>query len=294
MSRRSGKWEVLPSIMYGSFTAITSPSLRSSTVYGEFSRTVSTGLPNWPTTIRPLRSAMRGNSSACSRMTGLTAVVTSTRSISWRMFFRAFSIMSRVTLSMSCSLTKSGSVCSTICPRLLDQDVSETVHGAGVTRLQDRRGVVLHHDGGTGDHVSGSQPGPVVDRGVKPPAVEVDPILTRDRARGVLACLGLALQKAHALDGSTPYDPYGGHLERRVGQVEVVALSVRLFEPPPQKVAVPLPQLFQLEDARDLNVLQVVPAVGVQVEPLVCLRHALAFEPLVGLGNQPLYGLLEL
>jgi hypothetical protein len=47
--------------------------------------------------MRPWRSAIRGNSSACSRITGLTAVVMSTRSISWRMFLRAFSIISRVT-----------------------------------------------------------------------------------------------------------------------------------------------------------------------------------------------------
>src|SRR5215217_3391028 len=178
--RMSGRCDVLPSIMYGSFRAITSPSLSSSTVYGELSRTVSTGLPNWPTTMRPLRSAMRGNSSACSRMTGLTAVVTSTRSISWRMFFRAFSMMSRVTLSMSCSLTKSGSACGTISLRLLDQDVPETVHGTSVTRLYHRRGVVLHDYSGTGDHVSGPQLRTVVDRGLHPSAVEKDRLVARD------------------------------------------------------------------------------------------------------------------
>src|SRR5919107_5433994 len=204
--RMSGRCDVLPSIMYGSLRAITSPSLRSSTVYGEFSRTVSTGLPNWPTTMRPLRSAMRGNSSACSRMTGLTAVVTSTRSISWRMFFRAFSMMSSVTLSMSCSRTKSGSACSTISLCLLDQDVPETVHGTGVTRLDHRRGVVLHDDGGTGDRVSGPQFAAVVDRGLHPLAVEEDPLAARDGARGVFPFTVLALQKANALYGAAPDD----------------------------------------------------------------------------------------
>src|ERR671913_394336 len=93
--RISGRCDVLPSIMYGSFRAITSPSL-------------------------------------------------------------SFSMVSSVTLSMSCSLTKSGSACITISLCLLDQDVPETVHGTGVTRLYHRRGVVLHDDSRTGDHVSGT------------------------------------------------------------------------------------------------------------------------------------------
>ena len=38
--------------------------------------------PNWPMTMRALRSAISGNWSLCSRITGLTAVVSSTRSIS--------------------------------------------------------------------------------------------------------------------------------------------------------------------------------------------------------------------
>src|SRR5215210_850310 len=138
---------------------------------------------------------MRGNSSACSRITGLTAVVTSTRSISWRMFFRAFSIMSRVTWSISCSRTKSGWSCScnTILLCLLDQDVPETVDGARVARLDDRCGVVLYDDCGTRNGVSGSKLATDMDRGLGPPAVEVHLHGARDRARGILSCPVLAL-----------------------------------------------------------------------------------------------------
>ena len=68
--------------MYGSFSAMTSPSRRSETSYGECSRIVGIAEPNCPITIRAWRSAMSGNWSDCSRMTGLTAVVSSTRSIS--------------------------------------------------------------------------------------------------------------------------------------------------------------------------------------------------------------------
>src|SRR5215212_7246899 len=287
MSRRSGKWEVLPSIMYGSFTAITSPSLSSSTVYGELSRTVSTGLPNWPTTMRPWRSAMRGNSSACSRMTGLTAVVTSTRSISWRMFFRAFSMMSRVTWSMSCSRTKSGSACRTISLCLLDQDVSEPVYSTSVARLYHRRGVVLHHDRGTRHDISGAQLTAVVDRRLHPSTVEKGLLVARDRARGVFHYPVLALQKAYALDRAESNDADRGDLKQRIRQVEVVALPVCLLEPSTQKCAVAVLQLFEFEGAGDLDVLQVVAAVGVQVEPLVVVRDSFAFEPLVRLGDEP-------
>src|ERR687897_2880925 len=167
--------------MYGSLRAMTSPSLRSSTVYGECSRTVSTGLPNWPTIIRPLRSAMRGNSSACSRITGLTAVVTSTLSISWRMFLSAFSMMSRVTWSMSCSRTKSGGACRTIYLCLLNQDVPEAVDRAPEARFDHRSGVVLDDDSRSRNSVAGSQTAALVDRGLHPLPVEIHPLVPEHR-----------------------------------------------------------------------------------------------------------------
>jgi hypothetical protein len=95
--------------MYGSLSAMTSPSRSSDTSYGECSRIVGIADPNCPMTIRACRSAMSGNWSDCSRMTGLTAVVSRTRSISYRALDSVFSMMSSVTWSMSCSRTKSGS-----------------------------------------------------------------------------------------------------------------------------------------------------------------------------------------
>src|SRR5918998_1270243 len=291
-SRMSGRCEVLPSIMYGSLRAMTSPSLRSSSLYGEFSRTVSTGLPNWPTIIRPFLSAIRGNSSACSRMTGLTAVVTRTRSISWRMFLSAFSMMSSVTLSMSCSRTKSGRApsCTTIALSLLDQDVPETVHGPLVSRLDHGGRVVLDDDGGTRDFVPRSQLVPVQDRGLDPTAEEGP--LGPDHRLGPVRPVR-TLGERHALDGAAPDDPDGRYLERRVRQLEVVALAVGILEAVAEEGRVFARELVELEAAGDLDVLQVVAAVREEVEPLLVLLHALPVEPYVCLGDQTLHRVFQ-
>src|SRR4028119_871359 len=198
---------------------MTSPSLRSSNLYGELSRTVSTGLPNWPTIMRPFLSAIRGNSSACSLMTGLTAVVTRTRSISWRMFLSAFSMMSSVTWSKSCSRTKSGSVpsLSTISLSLLDQYVPKAVNGAPVARLDHGRRVVLHHHGRPHNLVARPQPVPVQD-GRRDPCPEVRLLRPHHRAGDVGPRAVLALGERYALDGAAPDDPDGRYLQRRVWQ----------------------------------------------------------------------------
>src|SRR4028119_317433 len=202
---------------------MTSPSLRSSSLYGELSRTVSTGLPNWPTIMRPFLSAIRGNSSACSLMTGLTAVVTRTRSISWRMFLSAFSMMSSVTWSMSCSRTKSGSVpsLSTISLSLLDQDVPEAVNGAPVARLDHGRRVVLHHHGRTSNLVAGPEPVPV-QNGRLHPSPEVRLLRPHHRAGGVATGPVRALGERDARDGAAPAGPHARHLPRRAGPVAAV------------------------------------------------------------------------
>src|SRR5918998_499710 len=294
-SRMSGRCEVLPSIMYGSLRAMTSPSLRSSSLYGEFSRTVSTGLPNWPTIMRPFLSAIRGNSSACSLITGLTAVVTRTRSISWRMFLSAFSMMSSVTWSMSCSRTKSGSAPSrsTISLALLDQDVPEAVHGPPVARLDHGRRVVLHHHGRSRDLVAGPQPVPVQD-GRLHPSAEISLLRAHHRAGDVGPRPVLTFGERDALDGAAPDNPHGRYLQRRVGQIEAVALAVGLLEPLAQERRV-LPRRFvELEAAGDLDVLQVVAAICVQVEPPPVVLDPLAGEPLVGLGDEALNGAFQL
>src|SRR5918998_89685 len=268
---------------------MTSPSLSSSTLYGELSSTVSTGLPNWPTIMRPFLSAIRGNSSACSRMTGLTAVVTRTRSISSRMFLSALSMMSSVTWSISCSRTKSGSspFCNTMRLRLLDQDIPETVHRAPVPGLDDGRRVVLDDYGGTCDLVARPELAPVQDRGVVP-APEVCLLRPHDGFGRVGAGAVLALGERDALDCAAPDDPHGCDLQRRVGKLEVVALVVGLLEPLAQERAIFARELVELEPAGDLDVLQVVPAARVQVEPPLVFGDALPIQPLVGLGDEPI------
>src|SRR5919202_4369408 len=115
------------------------------------------------------------------------------------MFPRAFSMMSRVTWSMSCSRTKSGAASWMVTLFLLDPDVAVTVQRTSVARLDDRRGVVLNHDGGTRYLVAGAEPAPVVDCGLSPPAVEVHLVSMIYRDRGVRAGPILALLKGNAL-----------------------------------------------------------------------------------------------
>src|ERR671910_3012142 len=123
---------------------------------------------------------------------------------------------------------------------LLDQDVPEAVNGAPVARLNDRSRIVLHDDGGTRNSVSGAQLGTVVDRGLLPSAVEVQLLFARDRVRRVLSGPVFALQEADALYGAATHDADGGDLQRRVWQVEVVALAVGLLEPSAQGGAAPI------------------------------------------------------
>src|SRR5215210_3423939 len=177
---------------------------------------------------------------------------------------------------------------------LLDQDIPEAVYGPRVAWLYDRCGVVLYDDSRTRNGVSGSELTPVVDWGLDPPAVEVHLLGARDGARGILPGPILALEEADTLYGASPDDAYGGDLQRRVGQIEVIALPVRLLEPPAQEGAVAILQLLELEATGDLDVLQVVAAVGVQVKALVLFGDALALEPFVRLRDKSLDSLLEL
>src|SRR5918995_2063823 len=156
---------------------------------------------------------------------------------------------------------------------LLDQDVPEAVNGAPVARLNDRSRIVLHDDGGTGYSVSRTQLGAVVDRGLLPSAVEVQLLFARDRVRRVLSGPVFALQEADALYGAATHDADGGDLQRRVWQVEVVALAVGLLEPSAQEGAAPILEFLELEAAGNLDVLQVVAAVRIKVEPLFVLFH---------------------
>src|SRR4051795_10161363 len=111
--------------------------------------------PNWPTTMRPRGSVSIGNSSCCSRMTGLIAERKSTASISNRAFFSAPSMMSSVTgstvTSVGISATRSSSCVVDAIGRLSvrsDQDVEIDVYLGDVAGQDDRRRVELGDDRG--------------------------------------------------------------------------------------------------------------------------------------------------
>ena len=90
--------EIVPPHLYGSELRITSPSTIGSSKVSSISEMYE---PNWPTTIRPCGSVIIGNSSCCSRITGLIAVRKSVASISKRVDLSAPSMMSSVTGSTS-------------------------------------------------------------------------------------------------------------------------------------------------------------------------------------------------
>src|SRR5438105_7549522 len=103
--------------------------------------------------MRPFGSVIIGNSSCCSRITGLIAERKSTASISKRALLSAPSMMSRVTGSTSTSVGISAirgfSTVIVIAPRLVarcDQDVEPAVDLRLVARQDDRRRVELGHD----------------------------------------------------------------------------------------------------------------------------------------------------
>src|SRR5207245_11627981 len=108
--------------------------------------------------MRPFGSVIIGNSSCCSRITGLIAERKSTASISKRALLSAPSMMSRVTGSTSTSVGISAirgfSAVIAIAPRLLagrDQDVEVAVDLGLVAREDDRGRVELRHDRRAGE-----------------------------------------------------------------------------------------------------------------------------------------------
>src|SRR6218665_1899159 len=111
-------------------------------------------------------------------MPGDIAVRTRVASISIRALRSAFSMTSRVTGSISTvlnglslawmiragmGLLPSGQV---------DQDVADRVDSADAIAFDQGGRVHLGHDSGSGDHVTGFQLGPVIDRGGRHRAVE--------------------------------------------------------------------------------------------------------------------------
>src|SRR6476646_7598180 len=138
--------------------------------------------------MRPFGSVIIGNSSCCSRITGLIAERKSTASISKRALFSAPSMMSRVTGSTSTSVgilaIRGFSDDTTIrAPLSLarDQDVEPTVDLRLVAGEDDRRRVELGHDRRAGEARARLQLRAVVDLRRDALAAEDDLVRVHDR-----------------------------------------------------------------------------------------------------------------
>src|SRR5215203_244579 len=125
---------------------------------------------------------------------------------------RAFSMMSRVTWSMSCSRTKSGASSWMVTLFLLDQDVAVAIYRAPEAGFDNRRGVVLDHDCRARYLVAGAEHVPGVDRSLHPLTLEVHLIAVVHRAGGVRTGPVLALLARDALDLTAPDYPDVGYL----------------------------------------------------------------------------------
>src|SRR5919197_1226014 len=146
--------------------------------------------------MRPFGSVIIGNSSCCSRMTGLIAVRKRVASISKRVLLSAPSMMSSVTGStlmsgISAIFTPSTSLL--LGSRRVDQQVQVADDLGGVAGQDDGRRVELRHDRGPLDAVPGREPRAVVDPRRQPLALEVDLVLVDDGVRCVVAAAVLRL-----------------------------------------------------------------------------------------------------
>src|SRR5579862_7638365 len=164
--------------------------------------------------MRPRGSVIIGNSSCCSRMTGLIAERKSTASISNRAFFSAPSMMSSVTgstvTSMRISAIRISSWCVVVIAALsvvrVDQDVEVHVDLGGVTGEHDGRRVELRHYRRAVEPHLRLELRPVVDLRRVLPAFEPDLLLVDDCAGRVraarLADCQLRLGHAAEADGA--------------------------------------------------------------------------------------------
>src|SRR5262249_22774719 len=144
--------------------------------------------------MRPFGSVIIGNSSCCSRITGLIAERKSTASISKRALFSAPSMMSRVTGSTSTSVGISairGFSDDTAIRAPLsfarDQDVEPAVDLGLVAGQDDRRRVELGHDRRATEPRARPELGAVVDLGRHVLAAEDDLVRVDDGALGSVA-----------------------------------------------------------------------------------------------------------
>src|SRR5207248_1195491 len=163
--------------------------------------------------MRPFGSVIIGNSSCCSRITGLIAERKSTASISNRALLSAPSMMSSVTGSTSTSVGicairgfSDDTAIAACLPSRRDQDVEPAVDLGLVAGKDDRRRVELGHDRRTGEARSRLQLRAVVDVGRKPLAAEDDLVRVDNGAGGIvfgqLAARELRLRRGAEPDGA--------------------------------------------------------------------------------------------
>src|SRR5436190_12833591 len=141
--------------------------------------------------MRPFGSVSIGNSSCCSRITGLIAERKSTASISNRALLSAPSMMSSVTGSTSTSVGicairgfSDDTAIAACLPSRRDQDVEPAVDLGLVAGKDDRRRVELGHDRRTGETRARLELGAVVDLRRDALAAEDDLVRVHDRALG--------------------------------------------------------------------------------------------------------------
>src|SRR5947207_764233 len=162
--------------------------------------------------MRPFGSVIIGNSSCCSRITGLIAERKSTASISKRALLSAPSMMSRVTGSTSTSVGISAirgfsdDTAIGAPSGRRDQDVEPTVDLGLVAGQNDRGGVELGHDRRPGEARARLQLRPVVDLRRHASPAEDDLVRVDDGAFGPvardLALRQLRLRRGTEADGA--------------------------------------------------------------------------------------------
>src|SRR5262245_8238469 len=189
--------------------------------------------------MRPFGSVIIGNSSCCSRITGLIAERKSTASISKRALLRAPSMMSRVTGSTSTSVGISAiRGCSDDtairAPLSLarDQDVEPAVDLGLVAGEDDRSRVELRDDRRAGEARAWPQPGPVVDLRRHALAAEDDLVGVDDGAVGSvarhLALRQLRLRRGAEADGAEIDDLAPGRVHPEAVQLLVEGVEALL------------------------------------------------------------------
>src|SRR5436190_8728942 len=242
--------------------------------------------------MRPFGSVSIGNSSCCSRITGLIAERKRTASISKRALLSAPSMMSSVTGSTSTSVGISAirgfsDDTAIAAPLSLarDQDVEPAVDLGLVAGEDDRGRVELGHDRRPGEARARLQLCPVVDLRRHPLAAKDDLVRVDDGAAGSvarhLALRQLRLRRGAEADGAKVDD-----LGPRVMHPEAVELLVERVEPLLELAQAVAAHFLGRERDRDLVTLAVVAHVSGIGDAAVAGVDALVLEPLLRPGAE--------